>query len=110
MMMGSVLKEVREVMCLSNLPSVCSPNEEMFEALFKGVSTQLGPRTMEKCVDNPHCIFCHIRTSSFVHPGPESSVVSSYISSSVPNVAVATFNPAFASHPLGIAIVLHTAM
>jgi hypothetical protein len=49
MMMGSVLKEVREAMCLSTSPSVCSPNEEMFEALFKGVSTQLGPRTMEKC-------------------------------------------------------------
>jgi hypothetical protein len=28
------------------------------EALFKGVSTQFGPRTVDKCFENPHFIFC----------------------------------------------------
>jgi hypothetical protein len=28
------------------------------EALFKGVSTQFGLRTIERCVENPHYIFC----------------------------------------------------
>jgi hypothetical protein len=30
----------------------------IFEALFKGVSTQFGPRTIEKGFENPHFIFC----------------------------------------------------
>jgi hypothetical protein len=30
----------------------------IFEALFKGVSTQLGPRSIEKCFENPDFIFC----------------------------------------------------
>jgi len=30
----------------------------IFEALFKGVSTQFGPRTVDKCFENPHFIFC----------------------------------------------------
>jgi len=30
----------------------------MFEANFKDVSTQFGPRTFEKSVENPHYIFC----------------------------------------------------
>ena len=30
----------------------------IFEALFKGVSTQFGPWTIEKCFENPHFIFC----------------------------------------------------
>jgi hypothetical protein len=31
----------------------------IFEALFKGVSTQFGQRTIEKCFENPHFIFCY---------------------------------------------------
>ncbi len=31
----------------------------IFEALFKGVSTQFGQRTIEKCFENPHYIFCY---------------------------------------------------
>ena len=30
----------------------------MFEALFKGVSTRFGLRTIEKSVENPDFIFC----------------------------------------------------
>jgi hypothetical protein len=30
----------------------------IFEALFKGVSTQFGPRAIEKSIENPHLIFC----------------------------------------------------
>jgi len=30
----------------------------MCEALFKGVSTQCGPLTIEKCITHPHLIFC----------------------------------------------------
>jgi hypothetical protein len=28
------------------------------EALFKELSTQLGPRTIEKSIENPDCLFC----------------------------------------------------
>jgi hypothetical protein len=28
------------------------------EALFKGVSTQFGPLTIEESIENPHFIFC----------------------------------------------------
>ena len=30
----------------------------IFEALFKGVSTRFGPRTIEKYLENPHLIIC----------------------------------------------------
>jgi hypothetical protein len=30
----------------------------IFEALFKGVSNQFGPRSIEKCFENPHFVFC----------------------------------------------------
>ncbi len=30
----------------------------MLDALFKGVSTEFGPRTIEKCFENPHVMFC----------------------------------------------------
>ncbi len=30
----------------------------MFDALFKGVSTQFGPLTIEKCIEHPHFISC----------------------------------------------------
>ncbi len=30
----------------------------IFDALFKGVSTQFGPRAIEKTLENPHLIFC----------------------------------------------------
>ena len=30
----------------------------MFDALFKGVSTQVGPLTIEKCIEHPHFISC----------------------------------------------------
>jgi hypothetical protein len=30
----------------------------IFEALFKGVSTQFGPRAIEMSIENPHLIFC----------------------------------------------------
>jgi len=45
-----------------------SPNEDLgrvnkrcnpdFEALFRGVSTRFGLRTMEQAIENPDCIFC----------------------------------------------------
>jgi len=45
-----------------------SPNEDLeggtkdemriFEALFKGVSTQFGPISIEKCFEEPHFVFC----------------------------------------------------
>jgi hypothetical protein len=31
----------------------------IFEALFKGVSTRFGLRTIEKCFENPDFLFCH---------------------------------------------------
>jgi len=31
----------------------------IFEALFKGVSTRFGLRTIEKCFENPDFFFCH---------------------------------------------------
>ena len=31
---------------------------KIFEALFKGVSTRFGLRTVEKSIENPHFIFC----------------------------------------------------
>ena len=47
---------------------LCSPNEDLeggtkdeiqiFEALFKGVSTRFGLRTLEKSVENLDFIFC----------------------------------------------------
>ena len=47
---------------------LCSPNEDfgrgtkeelgIFEALFKGVSTQFGTRTIEKSFEKPECFFC----------------------------------------------------
>ena len=36
---------------------------QIFEALFKGVSTRFGLRTIEKSVENPDFFFC----SSFQH-------------------------------------------
>ena len=31
---------------------------QMFDTLFKGVSTHFGPLTLEKCVEHLHFIFC----------------------------------------------------
>jgi hypothetical protein len=56
------------MMCLSNSQDYPSQtkifeggtNEEtrIFNALFKGVSTQFGPCSIEKSVENPDIIFC----------------------------------------------------
>ena len=40
------------------LERVAKDEMRVLGALFKGVSTQLGPRTIEKCFENPHFIFC----------------------------------------------------
>jgi hypothetical protein len=41
------------------LEGVTKDEMRIFEALFKGGSTQFGPRTIEKCFENPHFIFCY---------------------------------------------------
>ncbi len=34
-----------------------------FEALFNGVSTRFGPRTIEKSIENQHFLFCSVPCS-----------------------------------------------
>ena len=42
-----------------------SNKDEMwsFEALFNGVSTRFGPRTIEKSIENQHFLFCSVPCS-----------------------------------------------
>ena len=71
------------VMChtrLCNVPILCSPNEDLegrtkdairiFEALFRGVSTRFGLRTIETYIENRDFIFCQPPHPSPPHPSP----------------------------------------
>ena len=43
-----------------NLEEGTKDDMRIFEALLKDVSTQFGPRTIEKCFENPHYTFCSL--------------------------------------------------